>query len=54
MVVYIATSYAGETATMMIITLAPQGTPPHTHTHSSRHGPQHTQHTASTRDGGAD
>jgi len=30
----------------MMICLPPQGTPPHTH--SSRHGPQHTQHTAST------
>ena len=30
---------------MMMICLPPQGTPP---THSSRYGPQHTQHTAST------
>ena len=30
---------------IMMICLPPQGTPP---THSSRYGPQHTQHTAST------
>jgi len=37
---------AGAGTPLVMICLPPQSTPPHTH--SSRHGPQHTQHTAST------